>query len=182
MAEHPNTQALTTIPSVEILKQISDGDMADLCDATDAAINAGGGFGWITLPARETLERFWNGVATMPSRDLFVARLDGVICGTCQLIKPPMNNQAQAHIAQLLSNFVAPWARGHGLSELLIKRAEETAIKEGFKVINLDVRETMKTAIKKYEAAGYIRIGEHPHYAEVDGQILRGFYYYKELK
>ena len=37
----------------------------------------GGGFGWVKLPSREILERFWNGVLAMPQRMLFVARLDG---------------------------------------------------------------------------------------------------------
>jgi len=174
-------QSLDPVPSVELIQHLSDPDMADLCDATDAAIEAGGGFGWVELPSREIMERWWRGVVTMPHRDLFVARLDGVICGTVQLVKPPMNNQAQAHITQLLSLFVTPWGRSHGLFEMLIDAAEKAAIDEGFKIMNLDVRETMITAIEKYEAAGYVRIGEHPHYAEVDGETLRGYYYYKDL-
>lgn len=181
MTDGLKIQAAPPVPSVEHLTQLTAGDLNDLCDATDAAIESGGGFGWTSLPARETLERFWQGVLVMPARILFVARLDGVICGTCQLVKPPVNNEAQAHALQLTTNFVAPWARGHGLATLLLKKAEETAKKDGYKVINLDVRDTLQGAIKLYEAQGYQRFGTHPHYAEVDGQVIKGHYYTKNI-
>jgi hypothetical protein len=54
-------------------------DMNDLCDATDEAIKAGGGFGWVKLPARDILERYWNGAIVMPQRDVFVARLRRIL-------------------------------------------------------------------------------------------------------
>lgn len=181
MTRNTIQKPMTPDATVEHLTQLSPNDMNDLCDATDAAIEGGGGFGWVELPARDVLERFWNGVLAMPSRKLIVARLDGVICGTCQLIKHPNNNQAQAHAVQLMSHFVAPWARGHGLAVMLVEHAEEIATNEGFKVINLDVRETMSRAIEIYEARGYTRIGEHPHYAIVDGETLKGYYYTKSL-
>ncbi|MGQ0528028.1 MAG: GNAT family N-acetyltransferase [Alphaproteobacteria bacterium] len=176
-----NTRTMNPAPSVERLRAFSPGDLNDLCDATYAAIEHGGGFGWVKAPPRDILERYWQGVVAMPSRMLFVARLDHVICGTLQLVKPPVNNEAQGHALQLTSNFVAPWARGHGLASLLLSEAEEEARREGYSVINLDVRETMERAIKLYEGAGYTRIGTHPDYAHVDGRILQGFYYYKNI-
>lgn len=160
---------------------MSEVDLNDLCDATDSAIKAGGGFGWVELPPRDSLERFWQGVIAMPLRQLFVARLDGAICGTCQLIKPTQNNEAQRHAAQISGLFVTPWARGRGLSRMLLDRVEEAAKKMGFTVINLDVRETMDTAIKLYESAGYQQIGAHPYYARVNGDFIAGRYYTKQL-
>lgn len=165
-----------------ITRPLPDHDLNDLCDATDAAIKAGGGFGWLELPSRETLERYWQGVITVPQRLLFVARLDNVICGTCQLIRPPVNNEAQRHSAQITALFVSPWARGHGLSQRLLERAESEALSLNHIVINLDVRETQTRAIEIYEAAGYTQIGQHPHYAMVDGQFIPGRYYTKLLK
>ena len=35
---------------VEKLKSISDLDLADLCNITEQAIKAGGGFGWLKVP------------------------------------------------------------------------------------------------------------------------------------
>lgn len=165
--------------SVEQVTELSAADLQDLCDATDEAIAAGGGFGWVKLPAHEVIERYWKGVLTMPSRLLFVARLDGAICGTCQLMTPPRSNEAQAFSVSLMTNFVAPWARGHGLARMLVEAAEKKALADGFSVINLDVRETQERAIKLYESMGYILFGTHPCYALVDETIIRGLYYYK---
>lgn len=164
-----------------VTSSLSEADLNDLCDATDAAIKAGGGFGWVALPSRDVLERFWQGVIAMPARLLFVARLDGVVCGTCQLIRPAQNNEAQRHAAQLTGLFVTPWARGRGLSRMLLDRAEAEAQRLGHTVINLDVRESMDAAIKLYESAGYRHIGTHPYYARIDGAFVQGRYYTKNL-
>lgn len=171
---------LKPIPLVELVTEpLSVADLNDLCDSTDAAIEAGGGFGWIKLPNRDILERFWQGVIAMPARLLFVARLDGVICGAAQLVRPAKNNEAQAYAAQITGFFISPWARGQGLSRRLLDFIEKTALKEGFQVINLDVRETQDTAIQLYESAGYKMVGEHPAYAIVNGKIIKGRYYFK---
>ncbi len=182
MSDKTNLKPLDPVPTVGLLQEFSPGELNDLCDATDEAIEAGGGFGWVKIPQREILERYWQGVLAMPARTLFVARLDGVICGSCQLMKPPFNNEAQSFSVQLMSNFIAPWARGHGLAKMLLEAVEANARKEGYEVINLDIRETLKSAIKLYEAMGYERIGTHPQYAKVDGEILKGHYYYKIIK
>lgn len=167
--------------AVELATSLSPGEMQDLCDSTDAAIEQGGGFGWVTLPAREILERYWHGVLTMPQRRLFLARLDGVICGTCQLMLPNRNNEAQSFAVHLTANFVAPWARGHGLARMLLESAEKEALSEGFAVINLDVRETQDAAIKLFETMGYQLFGTHPYYARVEGQVIKGLYYTKVI-
>ena len=181
MSDQIKIQELPPQPTVERLEQLSPGDLNDLCDATDAAIEGGGGFGWISLPARDMLERYWQGVIAMPARILLVARLDGVICGTCQLWKPPSNNEAQGHCVQLTTNFVAPWARGHGLAKMLLEQAEETAREEEFAVINLDVRETHEKAVQLYESLGYVRFGVHPYSVRLPDQIVKSYYYYKVI-
>lgn len=165
-----------------VTRPLSENDLNDLCDATDLAIKAGGGFGWLDLPSRDVLERYWQGVITMPMRLLFVARIDGVICGTCQIVRPPHNNEAQKHSCQITGLFVAPWARGHGLSQALIQQAEGEAMALGHTIMNLDLRETQQRAIGIYETAGYRQIGAHPYYALVDGQFVPGRYYTKNLK
>lgn len=176
------SRMLKPIPAVELVTgQLSPVDLNDLCDATDAAIEAGGGFGWIRLPNRDILERFWQGVVAMPARMLFVARLDGVICGAAQVIRPPKNNEAQAFAVQLTGLFISPWARGQGLSRRLLDTIERTVQKEGYSVINLDLRETQQAAIKLYESTGYTLIGVHPAYAKVGDEVVKGRYYYKAL-
>ncbi|NCT41729.1 MAG: GNAT family N-acetyltransferase [Alphaproteobacteria bacterium] len=181
MNDQINVKELPPSPSVELLEELSNNDLNDLCDATDDAIEGGGGFGWIALPNRERLEGYWRGVLAMPARTLFVARLDGVICGTCQLWKPPAQNEAQAHAVQLTTNFVAPWARGHGLAKMLLEQAEAAALDDEFAVINLDVRETHTDAIKLYESMGYVQFGAHPYSVRLPDQIVKSFYYYKVI-
>lgn len=181
MSDQTKAKPSKPVAAVELVSALTPGDMQDLCDATDSAIEAGGGFGWVRLPARETLERYWQGVMTMPSRLMFVARLDGVVCGSVQLVLPPKNNEAQSLAVHLTANFIAPWARGHGLARMMIESAEDKARAMGFAVINLDVRETQEAAIKLYESLGYTSFGTHPAYARVDGQVIRGRYYYKVI-
>lgn len=182
MTDSVTQKILKPVPSVErITSRFSVSDLNDLCDSTETAIEAGGGFGWVNRPERDVLERFWQGVLAMPTRSLFVARLDGVICGAAQMIRPPGNNEAQAFAVQLTGLFVAPWARGQGLSRRLLDLVERTARREGFLVINLDVRVTQERAIRLYESSGYKLIGEHPCYGRVHETVVAGRYYYKAL-
>lgn len=172
-------QAVATL--VEPLEILSGTDPEDLCDAADAAIADGGGFGWLHPPPRHILESYWRGILLVPGRRLFVARLDGTICGSAQLVCPPRNNEAQAFAAQMTSNFIAPWARGHGLAKRLVVAVEEAACAAGFAILNLDVRDTQTAAIQLYESLGYVRWGTHPIYARVAGVTIPGHYYYKQL-
>ncbi len=181
MNDSVNIKTLPPQPSVEMLESLSPSDLNDLCDATDAAIEGGGGFGWVELPNREILENYWRGVLAMPARILFVARLDGVICGTCQLWKPPAQNEAQGHVVKLTTNFVAPWARGHGLAKMLVTQAEEIARKEEFAVIDLEVRESLTDAIKLYESLGYEQFGAHPYSVRLPDQMMKSLYFCKVI-
>ncbi|WPZ35510.1 N-acetyltransferase [Thalassobaculum sp. OXR-137] len=166
---------------VEHVTELSAGDLNDLCDAAEAAIIDGGGFGWLTPPPRETLEAYWRGTLLIPDRDLFVGRLDGVIAGSSQLHRPPRNNEAQSFACNFTTSFVAPWARGHGLARDLTQIAENHARKLAFEVMNLDVRETQRAAIRLYEALGFQKFGEHPYYARTRDGFVRGLYYFKNL-
>ena len=167
---------------VERAHALEDDDLHALCEAADAAIIDGGGFGWVSPPGRTALESYFRGVLLVPERQLFVGRLDGVIVGSAQLVRPPRNNEAQAFAATLMHSFVAPYARGHGLARLITLRLEEAARAQGYQMLNLDVRETQTAAIKLYEGAGYHRWGEHPAYARVGGVTVRGLFYCKRLR
>ena len=168
--------------SVERLTELTDDDLASLCEAADAAIIDGGGFGWVTPPGRQAMERYFRGVLLVPERALFGARQDGVLVGSAQLVRPPRNNEAQAFAAQVMHSFVAPYARGHGIARILMQRVEEGARALGYHVLNLDVRATQEAAIALYDSMGYVRWGEHPLYARVNGATVPGFFYYKTLQ
>ncbi|MEZ5648717.1 MAG: GNAT family N-acetyltransferase [Alphaproteobacteria bacterium] len=167
--------------ATEEIHRLDSADLSDLCDATEAAIFDGGGFGWIKPPDRFILEQYWRGVLLIPERELYVGRLDGVIAASLQLVRPPRNSEAAKFRAEIQSFFVAPWARGHGLARLILATAEARAAVLGFDQLNLDVRETQTRAIEVYEANGWIRWGTNPRYAQVGDRMLTGFYYYKIL-
>ncbi len=167
---------------IERPEALSDADLDDLAEATDAAIAEGGGFGWVTPQGRIALARHFRGLLLVPERELFVARLDGACVGSALLVRPPRHNEAQAWAATLNHAFIAPYARGHGLARLLVTRVEERAAALGHRVLNLDVRETQATAITLFEHLGYQRWGTHPAYARVNGQTVAGHHYYKLLE
>ncbi len=167
--------------SVEQVSALDEDDLHALCEAASAAIIEGGGFGWINPPEIGTLASYFRGVLLVPERELIVGRLNGVIVASAQLVLPPRNNEARQHSVSLMHSFTAPYARGHGIGRVIVRRAEERARALHCYVINLDVRETQEAAIRLYESMGYVRWGVHPAYARVRGQTVRGIYYYKVL-
>ncbi len=171
-----------TILTVERVTEFTDDDLNQICEATAAAIIEGGGFGWVNAPERQVLERYFRGLLLVPERELFVGRLNGTIVGSAQLVRPPRNNEAQSFAATMMHLFIAPFARGHGVGRMMISRVEDGARALGYQVINLDVRETQTAAIRMYESLGYVRWGEHPAYARVRSENVRGFYYFKQLR
>jgi ribosomal protein S18 acetylase RimI-like enzyme len=168
--------------AINIVTELKRSELEELCEATEDAIEAGGGFGWLKPPHRNILEVFWKGVTLVPDRALFIGKLDGTVAGSAQLVRPTRNNEAQSHSAHLTTSFVAPWARGHGLARLLTLAVEAEARARGVKVLNLDVRETQQAAISLYRALGYHEIGRHPRYAQVDGHYVGGLYFWKSLE
>jgi len=132
-------QAQSNLPTtvdtkVEIIDRLTRGDLSDLCQAADDAIRGGGGFGWLTPPLRDVMESYWKGVLLVPDRTLIVGRLDGVIVGSAQLMRPTKNNEAQAHSALLTTSFIAPWARGHGLARMIAVAVEDRARELGVRL------------------------------------------------
>lgn len=168
--------------TVEVLTQFRGTDLDDLCDATEAVIEQGDGFGWLKVPAREVMEKHWKGVILIPQRTLFVARLDGVICGSAQLYLHPKSNEAKASVGLFSSFFLAPWAWGHGLADDILAAVKAKAVTKDLSVLKLDVCETQKAAINLYERFGFVRWGTDETYAYVDGNWLAGHYYSKFLK
>jgi len=182
MADRPADPPPEALRAVERAEHFSDDDLHALCEATHAAIIDGGGFGWLAPPAHRALESYFRGLLLVPERALFLARLNGVVVGSAQLLRPPRNNEAQAFAATLMHSFVAPYARGHGMARLLTGHVEEAARALGYHVLNLDVRETQTAAIRLYESLGFTRWGVHPAYARVEGRTVRGYYYFKLLQ
>ena len=84
--------------SVETLENLSEVDLADLCNITEQAIDAGGGFGWIRVPTREILNQYWIKITKDNLNNLVVGRLNGVIAGTLQLSYEAPNIESRKNV------------------------------------------------------------------------------------
>lgn len=169
-------------PVIELMEDISERDLEDLCLAVDEATVDGNGFGWLSPPERSKQKSFWRGVITMPVRELYCARFEGRIVGSGQLVKPFGNNEAGAHIANITTFFIAPYARGHGLAIGLLEVLVQSARKQGFKTLEVDVRETQTAAISLIENSGFVRWAEKRNYAWNGERFVSGYYYTKDLE
>ena len=167
--------------SVDLLESLSEVDLADLCNITEQAISAGGGFGWLRVPTREVLNQYWNTTTDDSLSNLVVGRLNGVIAGTLQLSYEAPIIESRKNIAQIKRHFVAPWARGYGLAKSMIDFSEQKAKEDNIKSIQLAVRETQDAAVKLFSNKEYKVWGENPYYAFVNGSFIKGIYFYKNL-
>jgi ribosomal protein S18 acetylase RimI-like enzyme len=179
-----NLQAKPASPKLLVEKKstLSGTELEELCIATEDAIRDGIGFNWIAPPLREVLESYWNGVVMVPSRSLFVGKLDGIVAGSVQLLRPSKTKEMQAFAANVEAHFVAPWARGHGLAKMLLAEAEREAAKDGFSVINIAVRESQERALTIYREHGYTQWGTMPYFECVNASMVSGHFFYKKLE
>lgn len=167
--------------SVAKTERFGPGELVELCAATADAIRDGIGFGWVRAPTRQRLEAYWRGVLLVPERVLFLGRVDGSVAASIQLVKPPPAYEAVHFTTHIDTHFVAPWARGHGLAKRLLEAAESEAREGGYSVMRLDVRDTQDRAIALYEGSGYRRWGTLDNYHKVNGEMIAGHFYVKDL-
>jgi ribosomal protein S18 acetylase RimI-like enzyme len=166
---------------IEEVESFAGNDLAELCDLAADAIVDGDGFLWVKVPPARILENYWHGVLLVPERSLFIARLDGRIAGTAQLVRPSVNNESGAFAAQITTLIVAHWARRHGLGRGMMQRLEELGRARGYTTLDLDVRSDRRPAISLFEAHGFARWGVKPRYARVNERYISGYFYSKNL-
>tara|TARA_Y100001970_G_scaffold227043_1_gene280864 strand:- start:863 stop:1399 length:537 start_codon:yes stop_codon:yes gene_type:complete len=167
--------------SVDVINSLSEVDLADLCNITEQAISAGGGFGWLRAPTRDILNNYWKSITDDKLCKLIVGRLNGVIAGTLQLSYEAPNIESRKNIAQIKRQFVAPWARGYGLAKSMIDFSEHIAKEDNIKSIQLSVRETQDAAVQLFTGKDYKKWGENPFYAFINGSFVKGIYFFKNL-
>ena len=166
---------------IEEVESFAGNDLAELCDLAADAIVDGDGFLWVEVPPTRVLENYWHGVLLVPERSLFIARLDGRIAGTAQLVHPSVNNESGAFAAQITTLIVAHWARRNGLARGMMLRLEGLARGRGYTTLDLDVRSDRRPAISLFEAHGFARWGVKPRYARVNERYISGYFYIKNL-
>lgn len=103
----------------------------------------------------------WNlsqlaGVLAMPGARLTVARRRGRLLGFA-LVRTVLDE------SELMLIAVEPTARRAGIAAALMTEARETAVQTGIRKLHLEVRRGNE-AIALYQAHGFAKAGERPHY------------------
>jgi ribosomal protein S18 acetylase RimI-like enzyme len=143
-----------------------DRDLDGLAEVLHATVHAGASVGFVLPFALDEARAFWSdrvlpGVRS-GSRRLWLAKADGRLVGTVQLILDTMPNQRhRAEIAKLL---VHPDARRFGIGRALMQTAEGAARAERRTLLTLDTR-TDDSAEPLYRSIGYLTAGVIPGYA-----------------
>lgn len=100
-----------------------------------------------------------------PEITFLVARVDGEAVGCCALAR----RDGWAEIKRL---FVAPQARGRGLSRRLMERLEATALADGIAVMRLETGDRQPEALGLYRSMGYRERGAFADYPEVPPSLF----------
>ena len=112
-------------------------------------------------------------------RVLLVAREDGRVLGTVQVVRADSENGA--HRAEVQRLAVLAERRGQGLGKELLEAAVERARAMGLRLLWLTTHEGTGSD-RFYAAVGWSRLGTVPAYsARPDGTLAGGAFYYLEL-
>jgi len=159
-------------------------DLAELSGVLHATVHAGASVSFILPFSLADADAFWRQKILPGVRDgsrlVWVARSEGEIVGTVQLIiDTPPNQKHRAEAAKLL---VHPKARRRGVARALMLELESAARREGKTLITLDTR-TGDFAEPLYRSMGYTLAGIIPRYsrnahgAELEATSI----FYKEM-
>jgi GNAT superfamily N-acetyltransferase len=125
---------------------------------------------WIETAAKLAAER----------RILLVAREDGRVVGTVQVVRADAENGA--HRAEVQRLAVSAERRGEGLGRDLLEAAVERARGMGLRLLWLTTH-AESGSDRFYEAVGWSRLGTLPAYsARPDGTLAGSAFYYRELE
>jgi GNAT superfamily N-acetyltransferase len=145
-----------------------------LSDILHACVHNGASVGFILQFSVDDARTFWlkkvrPGVEA-GTRRVLLARREGAVAGTVQLVTDtPSNQPHRAEIAKLL---VHPSQRRHGIGRVLMNRVEAEAVALGRSLLTLDTR-TGDHAEPLYASLGYVVSGIIPLYClDVGGQRL----------
>jgi GNAT superfamily N-acetyltransferase len=146
------------------------------------SVDSGASVGF--LPPLETAEAraYWEGVVAelaSPSRSLALARVDGRVAGTAQLVEADKANAR--HRAEVSKVLVHSSFQRRGLGAALMRALEERARERGKSTLVLDTLEGAPSE-RLYQSLGWIRAGVIPQYAQIaDGSLRSTVLYYKLL-
>lgn len=123
-----------------------------------AAVDDGGGFGWLTAP-RGVFERYWGGVVLVPERTCSLGDWTGPSAAP-RAPAPGARQRSQAHIAATRPACSSlRQARGRGIARAIIAGRRGAAARKAGSVSNLDIR---RTGRRDPSIQAWAAIVEHP--------------------
>lgn len=154
----------------------------DLVELLRDSVDGGASVGFLPPLAASEARTYWEGVVAelaSSSRVLVVARVDGRVAGTAQLVESEKANAR--HRAEVSKVLVHSAFRRQGLGAALMRALEARARERGRSTLVLDTREGDPSE-RLYQSLGWIRAGVIPQYARnghggLDATVL----YYKLL-
>jgi GNAT superfamily N-acetyltransferase len=144
----------------------SEDALEALAAVLHASVHAGASVSFVLPFSIQGARAFWRdkvlpGVRS-GGRRVLIARVDGEIAGTVQLLLDTPPNQA--HRAEVAKMLVHPTARRRGVARALMTALEEMARSEGRTLLTLDTV-TGGAAEPLYRSMGYVLVGVIPRYA-----------------
>jgi GNAT superfamily N-acetyltransferase len=167
---------------IETLTSFGEREMRALGDVLIDCVEGGASVSFMRPMTRAKADAFWQSVAASAARGervVVVAKLDGEIVGTAQVVwAQPENQPHRADVAKML---VHRRARRRGIGAALLAGAEAAAKEAGKSLLVLDTV-TGADAYRLYSRHGWQRCGEIPSYALLpDGRPCPTTVFYKEL-
>jgi GNAT superfamily N-acetyltransferase len=168
---------IDTLEIVE-LTSICQSDLEELAHLLIVVVEGGASIGFLPPISRGDASAYWKDVI-QSGVVLWVARLNGGICGTVQLHLAQKENAL--HRAEVAKLMVDPGKRRHGIGRALMQVVEIRAKSLGRSLLTLDTRSGDVSNLL-YQSSGYIEAGKIPRYAMSAAGVLDGTtIYYKEL-
>jgi ribosomal protein S18 acetylase RimI-like enzyme len=163
-------------PAPPTIAEIRAGDLPlvldDLAGVLHACVLDGASVGFVLPFAVDEARGFWQGLEPAfrsGARRLLVARLEGRVVGTVQVVLGmPANGIHRAEIAKLL---VHPAARRRGIARVLMVAAEALARQHDRSLLLLDTRRG-DSAEGLYESLGFRLFGTVPGHARSTTGVL----------
>ncbi|MGN8552107.1 UNVERIFIED_CONTAM: GNAT family N-acetyltransferase [Microbacterium sp. SLM126] len=86
--------------------------------------------------------------------ELIVARYDGQIVGMATLVVVPLPSGIRGHVEDVV---VDASMRGRGIARRLLETVTSMAVERGLRTLDLTSRPARESALRLYEAAGFVR-------------------------
>ncbi len=173
-------KALPVIESLDAAGAIKA--INDLTGLLYDAVNNGASVGFLPPLDMDTARRYWADevipALSTGQRVLLVAKLDGHMVGTAQLVLIEKANGP--HRAEVVRVLVHSTQRRHGLGRALMRAIETHAQRLGRTTLVLDTR-TGDSGERLYRSLGWVHVGDIPDYVINEKGVLEATSIYYRL-